>query len=104
MKRREQESSSGRPASPDLPNLNLERVAGYDVYDKNEEHIGKVTALWTDHSGQPAFLGVRTFWLLGKTHVVPAYGGRVHTQEARIRLPYLSEDVKGAPSYDPDAE
>jgi uncharacterized protein (TIGR02271 family) len=63
-----------------------------------------VTAIWTDHNGQPAFLGVRTAWLFGKTHIVPAYGAQVNQQDERIRLPYLTEDVKNAPSYDPDAE
>ncbi|HWI59351.1 MAG TPA: DUF2382 domain-containing protein [Bacillota bacterium] len=97
-------AASGRQTSPELSNLNLERVAGYDAYDKNDEHIGKVSAIWTDRNGQPAYLGVKTFWLLGKTHVVPAYGAMVNNQDERIRLPYLQDDVKNAPSYDPDAE
>ena len=104
MKSRQQETSSGGQTSSSLPNINLERVAGYDVYDKNDEHVGKVTAIWADHTGQPAYLGVRTLWLIGKTHVVPAYGAQVNQQEQRIRLPYLKDHVKNAPNYDPDIE
>ena len=98
----EQETKAGTQRFPNLPEINLERVADYAVYDRTGEHIGKVHAIWTDHAGQPAFLGVRTSWLFGKTHIVPAYGAHVSHQEEIIRLPYLEEDIKNAPNYDPD--
>lgn len=108
MIRREQQSpatsSTARQTFPDLPNINIERVAGYDVYGKNDEHIGKVSSIWTDQQGQPAYVGVKTAWLLGKTHVVPAYGAMVNNQDERIRLPYTEDDVKNAPNFDPEAE
>ncbi len=84
--------------------VNVERVSSYDVYDRNNEHIGTTTALWMDRQGQPAFIGVKTTWLFGKTHVVPAYAAEVNHQEERIRLPYTGEIIKNAPSYDPNAE
>lgn len=64
----------GRQTLSALTEIHLERVAGYDVYDKASERIGSVAAIWADHTGQPAFLGVKTLWLLGRTHVVPAEG------------------------------
>lgn len=105
MIKREQETSSTSPRQtfPDLPDMNLERVAGFNVYDKNNERIGKANAIWTDHTGQPAFLGVRTSWLFGKTHIVPAYGAKANQQDEAIRLPYSKADVENAPNYEPDA-
>jgi uncharacterized protein (TIGR02271 family) len=84
--------------------VNMERVAGYDVYDRNNEHIGSTTAIWMDPQEQPAFIGVKTTWLFGKTHVVPAYGAEVNHREERVRLAYAGDIVKDAPSYDPDSE
>lgn len=104
MANQERESRTEQQSFPNLPEVNLERVADYGVYDRNGEHIGKVNAIWTDHTGQPAFLGIRTSWFLGKTHIVPAYGAAVNHQNEIIRLPYLEEDVKNAPNYDPEAE
>jgi uncharacterized protein (TIGR02271 family) len=104
MANQQRETSSGQQTFPNLPEVNLERVADYSVYDRTGEHIGKVNAIWTDHRGQPAFLGVKTSWLLGKTHIVPAYGARVNHQDEAIQLAYLEEDVKNAPNYNPDAD
>lgn len=104
MANEERERGTERQAFPKLPEANLDKVADYGVYDRNGEHVGKVNAIWTDHSGQPAFLGVRTSWFMGKTHIVPAYGAHVNHQDEIIRLPYLADEVKNAPNYDPDAE
>lgn len=89
--------------STNLPDTNLEKVVDYAAYDVNGERLGKVTAIWTDDSGEPAFLGIRTSWLLGKTHIVPAYSATVNHQEQIVQLPYTDEHVKNAPSYDPEA-
>lgn len=99
----ERTNKPGSQTFPDLPNANLERVLDYGVYDRNGQDVGKVTAIWTDHTGQPAFVGVRTSWLFGRTHIVPAYGAHVNHQDALIRLPYLEEEIKNAPNYDPEA-
>jgi uncharacterized protein (TIGR02271 family) len=42
--------------------------------------------------------------LLGKTHVVPAYGATINHPQRHLRIAYTQDDVKNAPSYDPDAE
>jgi len=89
---------------PPLANINLEQVIGYDLLDRNNKEIGKISSFWTDHTGRPAFMGVKTFWLMGKAHVIPAYGAEVAHSRKRVRLPFTHEEVKGAPSYAPDAE
>jgi len=100
----QQNRISSERESSHFREVNVERVASYDVYDRNNDHIGSTTAIWMDQSGQPAFLGVKTTWLFGKTHVVPAHGAEMSHERERIRIPYLSEEVKNAPSYDPDDE
>jgi uncharacterized protein (TIGR02271 family) len=84
--------------------IELERLIDYEVLDKLNENIGSVSAFWTDHTGKPAFIGVKTLWLVGKSHVVPAWGAEVNHARRHVRLPFTSETVKNAPSYDPDAE
>jgi uncharacterized protein (TIGR02271 family) len=91
-------------AAWDRFNRNLERYIGYDVVDRNGNPIGTLECLWTDHTGEPAFVGVRTGWLFGKTHVVPADSVEVSKHGGRIRLPYTEEKVKEAPAYETDAE
>jgi len=79
---------------------NLEEFLGYDVVDRENKKIGTAECLWTDHSGEPAFLGIRTGWLFGKTHVVPSQRVEVSQNQRRLRLPYSEEEVKNAPAYD----
>jgi uncharacterized protein (TIGR02271 family) len=82
----------------------LERFIGYDVVDRNSNQIGTLDCLWSDHSGQPAFIGVLTGWFLGKTHVVPAQSVEVNERSQRLRLPYTEEMVRNAPAYDAESE
>jgi len=79
----------------------LERFIDYAVVDRNNDKIGSVDAVWEDHTGQPAYLAVRTGWLgFGKAHVVPAQDAQVNEEKKKIRLPYASDQVKNAPSFD----
>jgi uncharacterized protein (TIGR02271 family) len=75
-------------------------VIGRNVVDEGGEHIGTLDALWTDEeSGKVEFLGVKTGWIFGKTHVVPARGAEIHDDQDQIRVPYSIDKVKAAPSY-----
>src|SRR5205823_2839996 len=56
----------------------LQQYIDHAVLDRNGDKIGTLECLWSDHTGQPAFLGVKTGWLLGKTHVVPAQRAEVN--------------------------
>ena len=97
-----------RPESSNIMNTetqrNLEQYIDHDVLDQNGDKIGTLHCLWSDGSGEPAYLGVQTGWLFGKTHVVPADRTEVNDNSRRIRLPYTAEQVKNAPSYDPAVE
>jgi uncharacterized protein (TIGR02271 family) len=91
-------------AAWDRLELNWERFIGYHVVDHHEEVIGKLSALWTDDRGEPAFLGVKTGWLLGKHHVIPAEMAELDANRERIRVPFSEQTVKDAPTFDPDVE
>jgi uncharacterized protein (TIGR02271 family) len=78
----------------------LERYLDYTVVDRDGNKVGSVDAVWQDHSGQPAYVAVKTGWLgLGKAHVVPAMGAEVSDSTRKIRLPYTEDMIKNAPSF-----
>jgi len=80
-----------------------EQYIGFHVVDTNEEVIGKLSALWTDDAGQPAYLGVRTGWF-GKNHVFPANAADVDAARERIRVPFSIDSVREAPTFASDEE
>lgn len=86
------------------PNTDLTNYIGHDVVDNTRNKVGTLECLWTDHTGQPAFLGVKTGWFMGRTHVVPAHEATVSEQGRRIRVPYDAERIKSAPAYDGDVQ
>lgn len=85
-------------------NSNPERLIDYAVQDERSEAVGKVHNVWTDESGEPAYLGVKTGWLFGKNHVVPVHTAKVNDIRRVIQLPFSEDLIKDAPSFDPDAE
>jgi uncharacterized protein (TIGR02271 family) len=85
----------------DVDDQTFQSLMGRNVVDSRGDTIGTLDALWTDEeSGKVEFLGIKTGWLLGKTHVVPARG--VEIDNDQIRVPYDAQLVKDAPSYSGD--
>jgi stress response protein YsnF len=73
--------------------------------DSHDYWLGKLYCVWTDHTDEAIFLGVKTGWLaLGKTHVVPAEGIELNEEMEAIKLPYPEDFVKHAPVYEADLE
>lgn len=87
-----------------VANRSHQRLIGYEVQDSSGESVGKVHNLWTDETGQPFFLGVKTGWLFGKNHVVPVGSADVSDTRKVIRLPFTEEQIKNAPSFDETAD
>lgn len=86
------------------PNTDFSNYIGHDVVDNNGSKVGTLECLWTDHTGQPAFLGVKTGWFMGKTHVVPTQSACVSERGRTIRVPYDEERIKNAPAYEGDVQ
>jgi len=80
------------------------RYIDFDVVDKNDSKIGTLNSLWVDREGQPAFLGVKTGWIFGKNHVVPADAAEVNQAARKIRLPFDEDTIKKAPAHDADRD
>ncbi len=79
----------------------MRRFLDYTVVDREDNKIGTIDAVWQDTSNQPAYVAVRTGWLgFGKAHVVPAQRAEVNEQRKTVRLPYLADEIKSAPSFD----
>ena len=77
----------------------------YKVIDQNGSEIGMVHSFWADQqTGMLEFIGVKTGWLFGQNHVVPVEKVEVDQATQSVRVPYTTEFVKGAPSFDADAE
>ncbi len=83
----------------------LEQMIDYKVVDQNGETIGTLHSLWSDPTtGGVEFLGVKTGWLFGHNHVVPAEKAELDEADSVVRLPYTETFIKEAPSMPADAE
>jgi uncharacterized protein (TIGR02271 family) len=79
------------------------QVFGYDVTDGSGNKIGKVDNVWVDDAtSELEFVGVKTGWLMGKTHVIPVANAQIGDNS--IQVPFDEDQIKGAPSFDGDAE
>jgi hypothetical protein len=83
----------------------LEQMIDYKVVDQNGASIGTLHSLWSDPTtGGVEFLGVKTGWLFGHNHVVPAEKAELDETDSVVRLPYTELFIKEAPSIPADAE
>jgi hypothetical protein len=83
---------------------NSKPLVGYEVQDSSNTKIGTVNNLWVNDNGQPTFLGVKTTWLVGETHVVPVQNATVNDESKVVRVPFAEAKIKDAPTFDNDAE
>lgn len=83
----------------------LEQLIDYQVVDQNGDEIGSLHSLWSEpDTGAVEFLGVKTGWLFGHNHVVPAEKAELDEAENLVRLPYTAMFIKEAPSISADSE
>ena len=89
----------------DITGDSLEQMIDFKVVDQNGDSVGTLHSLWSDPTtGAVEFLGVKTGWLFGQNHVVPAEKAELDESRNVVRLPYTSLFVKEAPSMSADAE
>ena len=83
----------------------LEQMIDYKVVDQNGGSIGTLHSLWSDPTtGAVEFLGVKTGWIFGQNHVVPAEKAELDEAESVVRLPYNEAFIKDAPAISAEAE
>ncbi len=78
--------------------------AGYEVYDRNGEKIGKVDDLFVDEHDNPEYIGVKTGFFGLKSTLIPWELLRVNEGRHALEVQETKDRVKDAPSFDDDEE
>ncbi len=82
-----------------------DQYAGYEVYDRNREKIGKVDDLFVDENDRAEYLGVKMGFLgLEGTSLIPWELIRVDEQGHRIEVSVEKAQVKEGPSFNDDED
>jgi len=80
-----------------------EQLFDYEVTDSTGNKVGTVDGVWVDDAtSELEFIGVKTGWLLGKTHVIPVADAEIG--DGSVQVPYSEDQIKGAPSFGTDSE
>jgi uncharacterized protein (TIGR02271 family) len=80
-----------------------DQLYGYDVLDSDGNKLGSVDGVWVDDASSALeFIGVKTGWLMGKTHLIPAENAQIGN--GQIQVPYPESQIKDAPSFGTDYE
>ncbi|NJC71191.1 YsnF/AvaK domain-containing protein [Planosporangium thailandense] len=80
----------------------LQRVAGHDVYDRNDDKIGSFGQIFVDvDTREPEWVSVRTGLFGLKESFVPLDDAEI-TGET-LHVPYEKDQVKEAPKIEPEA-
>lgn len=82
-----------------------DQLYGYDVMDSDGSKVGSVDGVWVDDAtSELEFIGVKTGWLMGKTHIIPAAQAQINGSSQTITVPFAQSQIKDAPSFGTDAE
>lgn len=79
------------------------QLFGNEVIDSSGNKVGKVDNVWVDDAtNELEFVGVKTGWLMGKTHVIPVANAQI--SDGTIQVPFEEDYIKNAPSFSGDEE
>src|SRR5215203_5853306 len=82
-----------------------DQYAGYEVYDRNHEKIGKVDDLFVDENDQPEYIGVKMGFLrLEGTSLIPWEIARVDENDHRIEVSVDKAQAKDGPAFNDDRD
>ncbi len=81
-----------------------DQYAGYEVYDRDGEKIGKVDDMFVDENDQPEYIGVKMGFLGTRSTLIPWELARVDEEGHRIEVSQPKSTVKDGPSFDDDRE
>lgn len=77
---------------------NPQNLAEATVYDQSGEKVGGVDEVFTDETGAPAFVTVKTGWFGLRASIVPLEGASIGAGE--VRVPFTKDQIKDAPNVD----
>jgi uncharacterized protein (TIGR02271 family) len=82
-----------------------DRFAGYTVYDRAGEKIGKVDDLFVDQTDQPEYIGVKMGFLGTRSTLIPWESVSTTDDEGRtITVEADKDKAKNGPTFDDDRE
>jgi uncharacterized protein (TIGR02271 family) len=81
-----------------------DRYAGYTVYDRAGEKIGKVDDLFVDENDQPEYMGVKMGFLGTRSTLIPFQMARVNDAQQSVEISADKETVEEGPTFDDDQE
>jgi uncharacterized protein (TIGR02271 family) len=82
-----------------------ERYADYEVYDRGDERLGKVDALFLDENDRPEYLGVRMGLLGTRSTLLPwAAVTRADEEGGRLEVNVDKETAKNGPAFEDGQE
>jgi uncharacterized protein (TIGR02271 family) len=79
-----------------------DRFAGYEVYDRNGEKIGKVDDLFVDEKDSPEYIGVKMGFLGTRSTLIPMDLVTVDDSAGRLDVAAEKETTKNGPTFDDD--
>lgn len=80
------------------------RYYDYDVIDSSGNDIGSVDNVWVDDATDALeFVGIKTGWIFGQTHVIPVENAQIDDANQTISVPYSEDQIKNAPNFPTDA-
>jgi sporulation protein YlmC with PRC-barrel domain len=82
----------------------IDDVRGATMVDKEGAKIGTVEDAFLDrHTGRPAWAAVKT-GLFGRKHTLVPIADAFSNPNGEVQVPFTKDQVKDAPSVDPDDE
>ena len=82
-----------------------DRFAGYEVYDRAGEKIGKVDDLFLDEADQPEYIGVKMGFLGTRSTLIPwELVSSTNDEDTKITVAADKERAKNSPTFDDDRE
>jgi len=81
-----------------------DRYAGYTVYDRDNDKIGKVDDLFLDESDQPEYIGVKMGFLGTKSTLLPMDLVTIDEERQTMTASVDKETAKSGPAFDDDHE
>jgi len=81
-----------------------ERYAGYEVYDRDGEKIGKVDDLFIDENDNPEYIGVKTGFLGTRSTLIPIEAVRLDERRRTVEISRPKSEVEKGPTFDDDKE
>ena len=81
-----------------------DQYAGYEVYDRDGDKIGKVDDLFLDENDQPEYIGVKMGFLGMSSTLIPWEVARIDEQNHRIEVSVDKATAKDGPAFDDDQD